>query len=285
MATNWTEIIKLLMLGGGVFLLLQIAMQPGLYGKVFVIVVIGILYYVWMRINNEGRAPNHLNTYHDRLKKLCKLKGPGGLRMVKMMGDAANGWYIKGKILGGPVYEWNHKLDPRDPKYCKMLFLYTPDYRGIYTLPIISWIMINFRREILIAVFHNKNADDYSYVEVDKEGKEHRVSVTPISQLKNPVQMRSKDPLDHVAKMIGDLEIRGINTYFVREIEYINDEIFNIDAEMLRLAENVDRLTLEDNLENLPNRIKHAIDSNSDHQRLLDTKDFIGGSAKVGEAS
>lgn len=266
---DWVQMAKLAVLGVGLFMLLGIASQPGWSGKVFVLVVAVLGYYIYSRINKGNEAPNPLNIYHDRLKKLCKRANPGGLRRLIMTGDGANNAYVKGKILGGPIYEINKRLEPQHPKLMKFLFLYTPDTGWLFTVPPFSWIMGNFRREILFAVFHNPNARP------------------PVSQLKNKAEMVSPDKRDRTAHMMGDVKVRGINTYFVREIEYVNDELFDIDAEMLNLGKSVDVLTLENDLESLVKRIRNAIDANSGHQRALDLKDFSLGDAKAsgGEAS
>lgn len=251
---------RLAVIGFAIFMLFSIASQPGLFGKLFVVIIIVMLYFMFRKIQKDEHAPDPVNDYYTKLRKLCRLKGPGGLSTVRMTGDYSNFAYSKGNIIGGPVREINFQVDAKSPKRQRLIYLYTPDTSWMFKLPVVSWIMNNFRKEFLIAIYHNPEAT--------------------ISQLVSRGRMASKDARDRNPVMAGNLLVRGVNTYAIGEMEFVNDEFFDYDAEMKLLGDHVHRLTLEDNLRHLPDRIRKAVDSNSTHVRTLDLKDFVGGVAK-----
>jgi methyl coenzyme M reductase subunit D len=112
--------------------------------------------------------------------------------------------------------------------------LYTPSFGSIYSFPIVGGLLDSMRRRCLITVWEP--------------------------------QLRTK-------AMVGDIEIKGVNTRNVEQMEYVSDELFEYDFEMRNLSDEVDRITLADNLAMLPTRIRKAIDSNSEHNKSLDLKD------------
>jgi hypothetical protein len=125
------------------------------------------------------------------------------------------------------------------------VFAYTPQFGLLYDLPLIglfmSWF---FRREFLFIVYKNQLESQY---------------------------------------MVGDVVVRGVATKFVGLAEFVADWTTeaSIDTEMAILNEEVERLTLTDNLAMLPTRIRNAIDSSSSHQRFLDARDeLIGGAVR-----
>lgn len=258
-------LVKWGVIGIAVYMVLSIAAQPGITGKIFAGIIIGFAYYIYSNMQKQNKAPDAVNLYFSRLKRDCKLKGSGKLKKLILEGDGANQSSSKGNILGGPVFSIRKDLTEKDPKRVLWIFLYTPNTSFIYTMPPFSWIMGNFKVERLFGVFHNPNADN--------------------SQLRTKFQMNSKDPFDKYPKMVGDLRVKGISTISLDQIDYVNDHFYNIAEEYKVLGEHVEYLTLEDDLRRLPERIRNAVDSNSSHVKQLDLKDIVGGFAKPEQSS
>jgi hypothetical protein len=251
----------------GLFLY-TIASSGGLEGKIFVLVV--LLLGVWLYLRNEAahQIINPVKVYHDRLALACKRKGREGLRFLVMSGDAHNQKHVKGELLGGAIIihdrtlkkipiKWetrkdadgkkirvvtDYRVEPRfskdNPHYWRYYFLYTPSYGSIYSLPVIGGLLAAFRKECLICVFKP--------------------------------QLRTLD-------IVGDVEVKGVNTLFVEQMEYVSDELFDYDFEAANLSKEVDRVALGDEMTQLVIRIRRAVDSNSAHLKDLDKKDFPVG--------
>jgi hypothetical protein len=230
------------------FFLYSIASVPGLEGKAFVMIILAVGFWYFILREQQKAIINPVVAYYQRIARACELKGALGLRFLVFSGDANNQKYIKGQILGGPLIltdqtrmidaktkKWKWKYPEGHPWHKRYVFLYTPSYGDIYKIPLIGSVLASMRKKCLITIW--------------------------------PAQLRSKS-------MVGDVEVKGINTQIVEQMEYVSDELFDYDAEMSHLSGSVDRITLADNLAMLPTRIRSAVDSNSEHLRILDTKDF-----------
>lgn len=240
-------------------------MQPGIAGKLFVVILVALLMYMFKDMIVPKAKPKALDTYEDRLKIACRLKGAVGLKMVKMTGDASNGWYYKGKVIGGPTIEMQKDLPADHPKKFKLVFLYTPDLGWKYTFPIISTIMAPFRRQQLLAIFHNPGSK--------------------VSQLVPSHRLASLDKRDRHYQFYGDLEVRGITTVLHRNVEYVNDEFYDPKFEDAVLEEHVKRITLHEFLNDFSELQDSAIRGDAIHQKRLQFRDYFAGDAKPGEAS
>jgi hypothetical protein len=286
---------RLLVLGGAILGLFTIASQPGLWGKAFAIGVIWMLWMMFQRMQKANERPKAIDTYYEKLRMTCKINGAKGLQMLKMTGDAANAWYTKGKILGvtrelmlpkpglaeystdkkvreQQVKERNAELAELDinPKKIKWIFLYTPDTGWMYRFPIISWIMKNYRREILFAVFHNPKAST--------------------SQLLSGQSLTSMDYKDHHYHFYGDVEVRGITTVMHRDprgptMEFVNDEYYDPKFEDSLLFEHVQRITLHEFMNEFVDFTMVAAKADSSHNKETDKFNLYGGEAKPGNAT
>ena len=240
------------------FFLYSIASVPGLEGKIFVMILLAVGFWYFILREQQKAIINPVVAYYQRIARACELKGAVGLRFLVFSGDAHNQKYIKGQILGGPliltdqtrapvygkeldkngnakIKSWTWKYPEGHPWHKRYVFLYTPSYGDIYKIPLLGSVLASMRKKCLITIW--------------------------------PSQLRSKS-------MVGDIEVKGINTQIVEQMEYASDELFDYDSEMSHLSGEVDRITLADNLAMLPTRIRSAVDSNSEHLRVLDTKDF-----------
>lgn len=241
-------ILKIIAMIVVAFFLYSIASVPGWEGKIFVMIILGVGFWWFVLREQQQKIINPVVAYYQRIARACELKGAVGMRFLVFSGDAHNQKYIKGQILGGPLIltdqtrsidtatkKWKWKYPKGHPWHTRYVFLYTPSYGDVYKIPLLGSVLAMFRRKCLITIW--------------------------------PQQLRS-------LAMVGDVEVKSVNTCIVEQMEYPSDELFDYDAEMSHLSSEVDRITLADNLAMLPTRIRSAVDSNSVHIRALDQKDF-----------
>jgi len=273
---DWKNILKNLVLIVGIVVIYLIANTPGWDGKIFALIIIGIVLWFYMRREKKLEIVNPVAAYFNNLVSECKLNHSPALYRLVLAGDHYDQLKVKGLILGHrsrndstlltkvtesqlldekgkPIFNKDktpvmiQKRVKRtlkdkktgktrdDPRHEAHVFLYTPHFGGIFNIPIIGRLAIMlWRREYLMCVYGN--------------------------------QLESKF-------MVGDVLVKGCNTRFISMMEFVNDDNLDVDHEMLVLSDEVDRLTLEDQLTREPTRIRYATDANSGHLRELDLRD------------
>ena len=273
-----------------------LASSPGWDGKIFALIIVAIILWWYMRKEKKAEVMNPVVTYYNNLVLLCKLNASPDVGMLILTGDHYDQQKFKGKVLGHitrddqniltkvvqsqledengkPVFNKDKtpvmvgrrvsrrvpkpakdakadrqdqskpdgfvssrkSADFQDPRKIAHIFLYTPQWGGIFNIPLLGMLFsMMWRREYLFCAYGH--------------------------------QLESQH-------LIGDVLIKGCNTRFVGMMEFINDDNLDPDHEMAILSEEVDRLTLEDELSLLPRRIRMAVDGNSEHLRMLDGRD------------
>jgi len=282
---DWMNALRLVIILAGIIALYSIAVTPGIGGKVVVVLILVALLFLYIRQEQKSMVVNPVTEYYNKLFLACQVNKVPNLRYFVFTGDRSNQSFIKGRITGGPISkrnkelllkkkqtieidsDGNMKVDesgspvvktelvPRimnleevkegkkplfDPRSDGYIFVYTPQYGLLYDLPLVgNFMSMLFRREYLFCVYKH--------------------------QLDSPT-------------IYGDIVVKGINTKFIGQMEFINDWTLDYDLELKDLDADVDRVTLQDNMSLLPTRIRYAVDSNSWHLRNIDMKDeLVGG--------
>ena len=297
---NWMSVLKLIIIIVGILALYGIAVS-GTAGKILTGFIVILLLWYYTKKDSAGKVINPVTQHYANLMQLCHLNRNPTLRFLVLGGDLKNPGIIKGKITGGAVprkgakYLIEKKAEQMLDVEGKPIFNKdgTPVLREVMQQRLIEKPMTDDKGEPV----YDANGNPVLVKVTDERADGYVVSYTPQFGLfyDLPVigtlmsMMFRKEYLFFAFKhqlesqqFIGDLVIKAASARFVGLMEYPNDWITEaaVDTEMALLNEEVERLTLVDNLSMLPTRIRNAIDASSTHGKMLDLRDELMGMTK-----